>query len=62
MLILWVVGAVFAGTGVWNYLELGTMVKLDDVLYKQTEIYILTSQIYYILHANKSYRAGKYIH
>ncbi|KAI8876337.1 amino acid transporter, partial [Backusella circina FSU 941] len=25
MLILWVVGAIFAGTGVWNYLELGTM-------------------------------------
>ncbi|KAG2204128.1 hypothetical protein INT47_011611 [Mucor saturninus] len=25
MLILWVVGAVFAGTGVWCYLELGTM-------------------------------------
>ncbi|KAG1174042.1 hypothetical protein G6F70_003558 [Rhizopus microsporus] len=25
MLILWVVGALFAATGVWNYLELGTM-------------------------------------
>lgn len=26
MLILWIIGAVFAGTGVWSYLELGTMV------------------------------------
>ncbi|CAO3632484.1 unnamed protein product [Mucor fragilis] len=25
MLILWVVGAIFAATGVWNYLELGSM-------------------------------------
>ncbi|CAM0142204.1 unnamed protein product [Umbelopsis sp. WA50703] len=25
MLILWLVGAIFAGTGVWSYLELGTM-------------------------------------
>jgi amino acid transporter len=25
MLILWIVGAIFAGAGVWNYLELGTM-------------------------------------
>ncbi|KAG1449738.1 hypothetical protein G6F56_008556 [Rhizopus delemar] len=25
MLIFWVIGAVFAGTGVWSYLELGTM-------------------------------------
>jgi hypothetical protein len=25
MLILWVIGAIFAGAGVWNYLELGTM-------------------------------------
>lgn len=27
MLIFWVIGAVFAGTGVWSYLELGTMVR-----------------------------------
>ncbi|CAO3677222.1 unnamed protein product [Rhizopus stolonifer] len=26
MIILWLVGAVFASTGVWNYLELGTMI------------------------------------
>lgn len=25
MLVLWVIGAIFAGAGVWNYLELGTM-------------------------------------
>ncbi|CAO3695368.1 unnamed protein product [Umbelopsis ramanniana] len=25
MLVLWVIGAIFAGTGVWSYLELGTM-------------------------------------
>jgi hypothetical protein len=25
MLIHWVLGALFAGSGVWNYLELGTM-------------------------------------
>ncbi|ORE16121.1 amino acid transporter [Rhizopus microsporus] len=29
MLILWVVGALFAATGVWNYLELGTMVTKE---------------------------------
>ena len=29
MLVLWVIGAIFAGTGVWSYLELGTMVSLD---------------------------------
>jgi amino acid transporter len=29
MLVLWVIGAIFAGTGVWSYLELGTMVNLD---------------------------------
>ncbi|OBZ83892.1 High-affinity methionine permease [Choanephora cucurbitarum] len=25
MLVLWIVGAIFAGTGMWSYLELGTM-------------------------------------
>lgn len=31
MMILWWVGAIFAITGVWNYLELGTMASIESV-------------------------------
>jgi amino acid transporter len=31
MLILWLVGATFAATGVWSYIELGTMVNIRSI-------------------------------